>query len=81
MKTFPKLLAACFAAIILVAPCAGAWVQRNAPDGAKVLVLEKGRSTVVEADLKFATLVVADPEIADAMATSTDRGRSRTRPG
>ncbi|MEQ9435990.1 type II and III secretion system protein family protein [Hyphomonas sp.] len=70
MKTFPKLLAACFAAIILVAPCAGAWVQRNAPDGAKVLVLEKGRSTVVEADLKFATLVVADPEIADAMATS-----------
>jgi len=70
MKTCPKLLAACFAAIILVAPSAGAWVQRNAPDGAKVLVLEKGRSTVVEADLKFTTLVVADPEIADAMATS-----------
>ncbi|MEH6409619.1 MAG: type II and III secretion system protein family protein [Hyphomonas sp.] len=70
MKSFQKFLTACFAAIILAAPSSGAWIQRNAPDGATVLVLEKGRSTVVEADLKFATLVVADPEIADAMATS-----------
>ena len=70
MKSFQKFLTACFAAVILGAPSSGAWIQRNAPDGATVLVLEKGRSTVVEADLKFATLVVADPEIADAMATS-----------
>jgi len=70
MKNFQKLLTACLAAIALGAPSAGAWTQRSAPDGATVLVLEKGRSTVVEAELKFATLVVADPEIADAMATS-----------
>ena len=70
MKNFQKLLTACLAAIALAAPSAGAWTQRSAPDGATVLVLEKGRSTVVEAELKFATLVVADPEIADAMATS-----------
>jgi pilus assembly protein CpaC len=70
MKSFQKFLTACLAAAILAAPSSGAWIQRNAPDGATVLVLEKGRSTVVEADLKFATLVVADPEIADAMATS-----------
>lgn len=70
MKSFQKFLTACFAVVILAAPSSGAWIQRNAPDGATVLVLEKGRSTVVEADLKFATLVVADPEIADAMATS-----------
>tara|TARA_R110000772_G_scaffold21326_7_gene58781 strand:- start:715 stop:2007 length:1293 start_codon:yes stop_codon:yes gene_type:complete len=70
MKNFQKLLTACLAAIALATPSAGAWTQRSAPDGATVLVLEKGRSTVVEAELKFATLVVADPEIADAMATS-----------
>ncbi|MEH6696068.1 MAG: type II and III secretion system protein family protein [Hyphomonas sp.] len=54
----------------IMVPSASAWLQRSAPEGADVLVLEKGRSAVVEAEAKFATLVVADPEIADAMATS-----------
>jgi len=70
MNTFRRFLAACLTMAVLGVPAAAAWTERSAPDGASVLVLEKGRSTVVEADLKFATLVVADPEIADAMATS-----------
>ena len=70
MNMSHRFFAACLAIVALGAPVAGAWTERSAPDGASVLVLEKGRSTVVEADLRFATLVVADPEIADAMATS-----------
>tara|TARA_R110000803_G_scaffold101182_2_gene169122 strand:+ start:4848 stop:6140 length:1293 start_codon:yes stop_codon:yes gene_type:complete len=70
MNMFQKFLAACMTITVLGVPTAGAWTERSAADGASVLVLEKGRSTVVEADLGFATLVVADPEIADAMATS-----------
>ncbi|WP_373004967.1 type II and III secretion system protein family protein [Hyphomonas sp.] len=70
MNMFQRVFAACLMVAVLGVPAAGAWIERSAPDGASVLVLEKGRSTVVEADLKFATLVVADPEIADAMATS-----------
>ncbi|KCZ93956.1 type II and III secretion system protein family protein [Hyphomonas johnsonii] len=70
MPLLRNLLAACLAVIVFAAPAAGAWTQRNAVEGAGVLVLEKGRSTVVESDLGFSTIVVADPEIADAMATS-----------
>ena len=58
------------AAALAVAPAFG-WTQRSADPGAEVLVIEKGRSTVIEADQNFSTLVVADPEIADAMATSS----------
>ena len=70
MNMFQRFFTACLMVAVLGVPAASAWIERSAPDGASVLVLEKGRSIVVEADLKFATLVVADPEIADAMATS-----------
>ncbi|KJS25076.1 MAG: hypothetical protein VR75_12400 [Hyphomonadaceae bacterium BRH_c29] len=49
---------------------AAAWTQRKAAPDANLLVVEKGRSAVVEADAPFTTLVVADPDIAEAMATS-----------
>lgn len=58
---------------ILVALCAQpvlAWTERSAPDGADKLELRRGKSAVVEADTTFATIVVADPEIAEAMPTS-----------
>ena len=57
-------------ATLLLVPSAHAWTERTAPAEAPVLELAKGRSTVIEADAPFATLVVADPEIAEAMATS-----------
>ncbi|MFN3609469.1 MAG: pilus assembly protein N-terminal domain-containing protein, partial [Hyphomonas sp.] len=47
-----------------------AWTQRSAPAGADRLELRRGKSAVVEADVAFATIVVADPEIAEAMPTS-----------
>ncbi|MEX1251173.1 MAG: type II and III secretion system protein family protein [Hyphomonas sp.] len=47
-----------------------AWTQRSAADGAERLEVRRGQSAVVEADGAFATIVVADPEIAEAMATS-----------
>ncbi|MFN4185323.1 MAG: type II and III secretion system protein family protein [Hyphomonas sp.] len=58
---------------ILAALCAQpmyAWTQRSAPAGADRLELRRGKSAVVEADAAFATIVVADPEIAEAMPTS-----------
>ncbi|HBQ48019.1 MAG TPA: general secretion pathway protein, partial [Hyphomonas atlantica] len=56
-------------AIVAVAP-ADAWTERTSAADAQILVLQKGRSTVIEADEAFSTLVVADPDIAEAMATS-----------
>ncbi|HBF91948.1 MAG TPA: general secretion pathway protein, partial [Hyphomonas atlantica] len=56
-------------AIVGVAP-ADAWTERTSAADAQILVLQKGRSTVIEADEAFSTLVVADPDIAEAMATS-----------
>lgn len=47
-----------------------AWTQRSAAAGADRLELRRGKSAVVEADAAFATIVVADPEIAEAMPTS-----------
>lgn len=75
MLDIRKIAAAGMAAIVLTvtgaaAPHADAWTQRSAVEGDPVLVLEQGRSTVIEADLAFETIVVADPEIAEAMATS-----------
>ncbi|KCZ83685.1 type II/III secretion system protein [Hyphomonas adhaerens MHS-3] len=49
---------------------AAAWTQRTAAATDEMLVVEKGRSAVVEANAPFTTLVVADPDIAEAMATS-----------
>lgn len=66
-KTFSAMLVA---TALAAAPAFG-WTQRSADPDAEVLVLEKGRSTVIEADQNFSTLVVADPDIAEAMATSS----------
>lgn len=62
-------IAACVAMFMAAAPAYG-WTQRTSGPDAEILVLKKGRSTVIEADYSFSTLVVADPDIADAMATS-----------
>ena len=63
------ILAGCMAMMFTVLPAA-AWTQRTAGPDDDMLVVEKGRSVVVEADTAFKTLVVADPDIAEAMATS-----------
>jgi pilus assembly protein CpaC len=63
------ILGACMAVIFTALPAA-AWTQRTAAPNDEMLVVEKGRSAVVEANAPFTTLVVADPDIAEAMATS-----------
>ena len=63
------LLAAGAACLCLTLPVS-AWTQRSAADGAERLEVRRGQSAVVEADAAFATIVVADPDIAEAMATS-----------
>lgn len=65
-----RMIAAAVVACLCAAPSASAWSQRSAADGAEVLEVQRGRSVVVEADEAFATLVVADPGIGEAMATS-----------
>lgn len=62
-------LACSIAAASLAAPAA-AWTERQSEAGAAVLELDRGRSKVVETDTRFATIVVADPEVAEAMPTS-----------
>ncbi len=56
--------------LALSAPAALAWTERSAPPGAEKVELRRGKSAVIEAERAFATIVVADPEIAEAMATS-----------
>lgn len=63
------VLAGCLAMMFATVPAA-AWTQRTAAPNDELLVVEKGRSAVVEASAPFSTLVVADPDIAEAMATS-----------
>nr|WP_321441183.1 type II and III secretion system protein family protein [uncultured Hyphomonas sp.] len=63
------VLAGCLAMMFATVPAA-AWTQRTAAPNDEMLVVEKGRSAVVEANAPFTTLVVADPDIAEAMATS-----------
>lgn len=63
------MLAGCLAMIFTTLQAA-AWTQRTAAATDEMLVVEKGRSAVVEANAPFTTLVVADPDIAEAMATS-----------
>ncbi|MEZ5954600.1 MAG: type II and III secretion system protein family protein [Hyphomonas sp.] len=70
MFDFRKIAAALAVMSVVVAPAAQAWTQRTSGPDAEVLVVEKGRSAVVESDTVFSTLVVADPEVAEAMATS-----------
>lgn len=70
MVRFNRILMAALVAISFGSLDAAAWTQRKAAPDANMLVVEKGRSAVVEADAPFTTLVVADPDIAEAMATS-----------
>ena len=53
----------------LAAP-AHAWTELTADENAPVLEVNRGRSTVVGLDQAFATIAVADPEIASVTATS-----------
>ncbi len=64
-----RILIAGLMASLCVQPVA-AWTERSAPEGADRLELRRGKSAVVEADAAFATIVVADPQIAEAMPTS-----------
>lgn len=54
----------------LIAQPADAWIERKIEKNAPTLAVERGRSTVIEVDAAFATLAVADPEIASVTATS-----------
>ena len=65
-----RLISAAALACLAIAPSVYGWTERSAADGAERLELRRGKSAVVEADAAFATIVVADPEIAEAMATS-----------
>lgn len=67
-RIFQTLTAALI--LTLSAPAALAWTQRSAPPGAEKVELRRGKSAVIEAERAFATIVVADPEIAEATATS-----------
>ncbi len=49
---------------------AGAWTELTAASDAPVLTVNRGRSTVIEVTTPFATIAVADPEIASVTATS-----------
>lgn len=64
-----RILIAGLMASLCAQPVA-AWTERSAPEGADRLELRRGKSAVVEADAAFATIVVADPQIAEAMPTS-----------
>ena len=47
-----------------------AWTELTADKDAPILRVDRGRSTVIGLDLPFATIAVADPEIASVTATS-----------
>lgn len=70
MTTIFRFLAVAGLALALAVPAASAWTQRSAAPGADRLELRRGKSAVIEADAAFATIVVADPQIAEAMPTS-----------
>lgn len=69
MRNMKRILMAGILAALCAQPVL-AWTQRSAAAGADRLELRRGKSAVVEADASFATIVVADPEIAEAMPTS-----------
>ncbi|MCI4643726.1 MAG: type II and III secretion system protein family protein [Hyphomonadaceae bacterium] len=58
--------------MVQLTPCASAWTELKAAEGAPVLTLEKSRSTVVQTDRPFSMIVLSDPRIAETMVT-TDR--------
>ena len=60
----------CLAMAGLSAPAAAAWTELTADEDAPVLTVNRGRSTVIEVAQPFATIAVADPEIASVTATS-----------
>ncbi len=65
-----RILSAAALVSLFAAPGVSAWTQRSAGPDAERLEVRRGKSAVVEADSAFSTIVVADPEIAEAMATS-----------
>lgn len=65
-----RILSAAALVGLFATPGMSAWTQRSAGPDAERLEVRRGKSAVVEADAAFATIVVADPEIAEAMATS-----------
>lgn len=67
---FARILSAAALVGLFATPGMSAWTQRSAGPDAERLEVRRGKSAVVEADSAFATIVVADPEIAEAMATS-----------
>lgn len=69
MRSMTRILMAVVVAALCAQPVL-AWTQRSAAAGADRLELRRGKSAVIEADAAFATIVVADPEIAEAMPTS-----------
>ncbi len=70
MLSAMKIVGAAMAVCCLAVPSASAWTQKVSGPEAETLVLEKGRSAVIESTAPFATLVVADPDVAEVMATS-----------
>jgi len=64
------LTVACFAVPSLLQEPANAWEELIADADAPVLEVNRGRSSVVSLDAPFATIAVADPEIASVTATS-----------
>lgn len=71
-KTIAMIVVTCLSASVMstIALPAHAWTELTAADDAPVLNVNRGRSTVVEIDQAFATIAVADPEIASVTATS-----------
>ena len=72
IRHFRKVIATIATAtcVLTTLPSASAWTERQSPIDAPVLALENGRSTVIETTGAFATIAIADSEIADVMATS-----------
>jgi len=68
MRLFLACLLSLFAAASLIP--AHAWNEVRTQETHGVLKLEQSRSTVVQADMPFAKIALADPDIAEAMPTS-----------
>ena len=65
-----RTLSAVAIACLCIALPAAAWTQRTSGADEERLEVRRGQSAVVETSASFATIVVADPDIAEAMATS-----------
>ncbi len=69
IRTVLHVVACAVVALSLAAPAA-AWTERRTAAGAPVLVVERGRSKVIETNNRFATIALADAEIGEILATS-----------